>query len=586
MQKRGGSMKKDRFCSIMIKIRFAFLTLFAAFLLIIIYILGFQYKNRAIDDIIRQLKYEDEILAQSLEARIQNTKSSVNTIIIHLNEVLSSPDLMENGGPVINTQTQYLIYNCMINTFTTFYDAEQVMVVWNNGVTWYENRTENYSMQEGGEALLKEMGELGVDRNGSWLMKISSDTQIGGVGYYFAKQYVDIETGKELGYVVLKAADIFEGMENKNSDRMIYLFDPSGSLIQSSDEEAIRKRDAYSESDEGLGYSLRLKEELLSRKSNRQQAINVIQLAGGWDMISVTSMGKELTQLNRSIISILLASLFAAVFIYIVIYLIVKRIIQPIQILSNHMVESHGRLPAPISLPRLNDEVGVLLVHFNEMAKDNEQLVHMLLEEKKQQEQLKLSLLQSQIKPHFLYNTLDTIYCLVIMGKNEEGSRMTKLLSDYYRHVLSHGMDWVLLSEEVQQTQKYLEIQKIRYRDTLEFSVQVDDNVKKNIKIPKLTLQPLVENAIYHGIKPLGRKGHLNLEISQKADLVSIRIKDDGVGFSQERFEESIVNDCSSAGGFGLRNVVDRLKIYYENHCWIHLEECREGTCLLIELQI
>ena len=84
---------------------------------------------------------------------------------------------------------------------------------------------------------------------------------------------------------------------------------------------------------------------------------------------------------------------------------------------------------------------------------------------------------------------------------------MTKLLSDYYRHVLSKGMDWVLLSEEVQQTEKYLQIQLIRYRDIMDFEILVDENVE-NIKIPKLTLQPLVENAIYNGIKPLGRKGH------------------------------------------------------------------------------
>lgn len=577
-------MKKN-FCSIMVKIRLAFLTLFAAFLLIIIYILGFQYKNRAIDDIVSQLKYEDEILAQSLEAKIQNVKSSVNTIIIHLNEVLSSPSLLTRGGPLINTETQNLIYGCMINTFTTFYHAEQVMIVWNNGVTWYENWTENYSMQSGGENLLKEMEELGINRNGSWLMKIDSDVPIQGSGYYFAKQYIDIDTGKKLGYVILKADDVFEDMDHENSDRLIYLFDPSGYLIHSSDEEAVRLRDENPSVNPESSYSFHLKESLLNRRFHRRQTINVMELAGGWELISVVSMRNELKQLNQSIILILLASSFAAVLIYIVIYLLVKRIIQPIQTLSIHMEQSHGKLLVPIEIPVQKDEVGVLVVHFNEMAKDNHELVQMLLEEKKQQEQLKLSLLQSQIKPHFLYNTLDTIYCLVIMGKKEEGSRMTKLLSDYYRHVLSNGMDWVLLSEEVKQTEEYLEIQKIRYRDTLEFSICVNDNVE-NIKMPKLTLQPLVENAIYHGIKPLGKKGHLHLKISQENQFVFIRIIDDGVGFSLRKFEESITTDCSTTGSFGLRNVVDRLKIYYNHNCWISLESCDKGTCLLIKIKI
>ena len=579
-------MKKERkFCSIMVKMRLAFLALLAAFLMIIIYILGGQYKNRSIDEIIRQITYEDEILAQSLEAKIQNTKSSVNSIIIYLNEILSSSWLIENGGPNIDTNTQHLIYDSMIKTFINFYDAEQVMIVWNNGVTWYENWTENYSMQTGGEELLEKMRELNVDRYGCWLIHIASDMQIGGSGNYLAQEYIDIETGESLGYVILKTTDIFEGMENENSDRMIYLFDPTGSLIQSSDEEVILRRNAYETAQERQNYAIKLKENLESRRSNRRQTINVVQMPGGWEMISVTDMSRELSELNRSIITLLLASFLFALFIYFVIYRIVKHIVQPIQMLSEHMLNSHGELPSPVDIPIRNDEAGILIAQFNEMAKSNKELVHMLLEEKKEQEQLKLSLLQSQIKPHFLYNTLDAIYCLVIMGRNEEGSRMTKLLSDYYRHVLSRGMDWTLLFEEVRQTENYLQIQQIRYSDMMEFSIEIGENVE-NIKIPKLTLQPLVENAIYHGIKPTGSKGHLQIKITQENHMVFIRVINDGMPFTREKFEKSIAADQSSADGFGLQNVVRRLKIYYQNRCWVDLEDEKEGTSLLIKIQI
>ena len=162
---------------------------------------------------------------------------------------------------------------------------------------------------------------------------------------------------------------------------------------------------------------------------------------------------------------------------------------------------------------------------------------------------------------------------------------MTKLLSDSYRHVLSKGMDWVLLSEEVQQTEKYLQIQLIRYRDIMDFEILVDENVE-NIKIPKLTLQPLVENAIYHGIKPLGRKGHLTVHISQKERTLQIRVMDDGVGMSPDEFEESMQQEHRSEEGFGLRNVVDRLRIYYETKCTVKLERCEQGTTMLIEIKI
>lgn len=208
----------------------------------------------------------------------------------------------------------------------------------------------------------------------------------------------------------------------------------------------------------------------------------------------------------------------------------------------------------------------------------------MLLEEKKRQEQLKLSLLQSQIKPHFLYNTLDTIYCLVLMGKKEEAGRMTKLLSDYYRHVLSNGMDWVLLFEEIKYTSNYLQIQSIRYNDILDFEICVEEEVE-NIKIPKLTLQPLVENAIYHGIKPLDRKGHIRVLVKQKEDIVYLRVQDDGVGLSGERFWEVLQKGAQSGDSFGLRNVAERLQLYYGERCALELEERAQGTTILICIQ-
>lgn len=576
--------KKNKAYSIVFRLRMLFLMPFAAFFLIVIGILGFQYRALVRDDIIRQLEYEDKILAQSLEARISNAQSSVNAIIINLNQIIPDSKLKEFRGPVIDADMRRLIYSSIVNTFTTFYNADQVIVVWNNGVTWYGNWMENYSMQDGEEELLAEMEIQEVDNTGKWLRKISA-SQIAGEGYYFAKRYVDINTGKQLGYVILKEKDIFQSISNKNSERKIYLFDPDGKLMNSSDQQALNERNSCISHDKEVEYALQLKQELENVTSDSHQVMNSIRFARGWLLISVTDMRAAQTELNDSIAWVLLAALLASVLTYAAVCKIIGQIIGPIQTLSDHMMISPEQFPVPVKLSVKNDEIGVLVTCFNEMADRNQKLIEMLLEEKKQQEQLKLSLLQSQIKPHFLYNTLDTIYCLILMDRNEEGGRMTKLLSDYYRHVLSHGMDWVLLFEEVQQTENYLQIQSIRYRDILDFEIRVDDNVE-NIKIPKLTLQPLVENAIYHGIKPLGRRGHLRLEISQKAQVLSIRVIDDGVGLSSEKFQEVIERGYKSAEGFGLGNVIDRLNLYYEKQCHISLEKCRVGTQLLIEILI
>ncbi len=577
-----------RFHSIMFKLRLAFLAPFAFFMLAIVYILSVYYRESAVEDMMGQLRYEDEIIAQSLEAKIRNAETLVNTVIIQLNEMLGE-EYLSGGGPDIDMPTQQQIYRCMINTFAD-YDDERIMVVWNNGVSWYQNWTENYSMQKDGKPLLKEMKALEINKKGSWLRSIRADCRIKGEGYYFAKQYTDIATGKSLGYVVLKISNVFESIENENSRRSFYLFDPYARLVITTDRKTEETYGRMEEQSKRDRFSSRLSEALLLRAADEKQGagtgqvVNVRAVNKRWRLFSVTDTGEELRGLNVTIASILTVSLLIAVIIFVIISRVIGRVILPIQTLSRHMAGIRDVLPMPVDMGRRKDEVGALAAGFNEMTGRNRELVELLLEEKKRQEQLKLSLLQSQIKPHFLYNTLDTIYCLVLMGKKEEAGRMTKLLSDYYRHVLSNGMDWVLLFEEIKYTSNYLQIQSIRYNDILDFEICVEEEVE-NIKIPKLTLQPLVENAIYHGIKPLDRKGHIRVLVKQKEDIVYLRVQDDGVGLSGERFWEVLQKGAQSGDSFGLRNVAERLHLYYGERCALELEERAQGTTILIWIQ-
>ena len=577
-----------RFHSIMFKLRLAFLAPFAFFMLAIVYILSVYYRESAVEDMMGQLRYEDEIIAQSLEAKIRNAETLVNTVIIQLNEMLGE-EYLSGGGPDIDMPTQQQIYRCMINTFAD-YDDERIMVVWNNGVSWYQNWTENYSMQKDGKPLLKEMKALEINKKGSWLRSIRADCRIKGEGYYFAKQYTDIATGKSLGYVVLKISNVFESIENENSRRSFYLFDPYARLVITTDRKTEETYGRMEEQSERDRFSSRLSEALLLRAADEKQGagtgqvVNVRAVNKRWRLFSVTDTGEELRGLNVTIASILTVSLLIAVIIFVIISRVIGRVILPIQTLSRHMAGIRDVLPMPVDMGRRKDEVGALAAGFNEMTGRNRELVELLLEEKKRQEQLKLSLLQSQIKPHFLYNTLDTIYCLLLMGKKEEAGRMTKLLSDYYRHVLSNGMDWVLLFEEIKYTSNYLQIQSIRYNDILDFEICVEEEVE-NIKIPKLTLQPLVENAIYHGIKPLDRKGHIRVLVKQKEDIVYLRVQDDGVGLSGERFWEVLQKGAQSGDSFGLRNVAERLHLYYGERCALELEERAQGTTILICIQ-
>ena len=473
----------------------------------------------------------------------------------------------------------------MINTFTMFYDAEQVMVVWNDGKSYYQNRTENYSMHIEEDELLQEMRDRLIDRSGSWLTRINADCKIQGEGQYYAKAYADIDTGKVKGYIIFKINDIFDIIDNKGySHRKFYLFDQKGYLIQTSDTLIKKQIFKNSNSEEQLILSQDLKAELTKIKSNSRQNIDITVLNNKWMLVSVTDLKETLNGLYRTIMFIMFISIMImGVLCYILNYILV-RIVKPIQTLSQHMISFQTELPSQIEMKKRNDEIGILVSHFNVMALKNQTLFELVLEEKQQQKHLEFALLQMQIKPHFLYNTLDTIYCLVGLRRYQEASKVTKLLSDYYRHILSKGLDWVPLSEEIEQVEKYLEIQSVRYSNVLSYSIYFESGADI-IKIPKLTLQPLVENAIYHGIKPSNHKGCLDIKVTQENQRIEIRVIDDGVGLSKENFDEIMKEDKSLDSGFGLRNVVDRLGLYYGDKCKVILEEKEIGTSILIQIQ-
>ena len=201
-------MKKDKkFCSVLFKLRTTIVIFSFLFILSIFLILSIHYKKVVLNDAVLQLQNEDEIISQSIANRIQNTKSYCNTIIIHLNESLKGT-YSNIRYPFWDSETQKKIYTCMINTFTMFYDAEQVMVVWNDGKSYYQNRTENYSMHIEEDELLQEMRDRLIDRSGSWLTRINADCKIQGEGQYYAKAYADIDTGKVKGYIIFKINDI------------------------------------------------------------------------------------------------------------------------------------------------------------------------------------------------------------------------------------------------------------------------------------------------------------------------------------------------------------------------------------------
>jgi two-component system, sensor histidine kinase YesM len=232
------------------------------------------------------------------------------------------------------------------------------------------------------------------------------------------------------------------------------------------------------------------------------------------------------------------------------------------------------------------DEMAQLGRSFNAMVDKIRELLDFKLREQDNLKKYELKMLQAQINPHFLYNTLDTIIWMAGANQTAQVIDLVHALSTFFRVTLSKGQDWIKISEEVEHVRSYLTIQKMRYEDILDFYIEVDEAILPGT-ILNLTLQPLVENALYHGIKNKRNGGTIWVRGSLKgADHIFLEVEDDGIGFTAERLAQvraDLANDQSpvelTANGFGINNVNKRIKLYYGTAYGLSVEsEYQKGT--------
>lgn len=231
-------------------------------------------------------------------------------------------------------------------------------------------------------------------------------------------------------------------------------------------------------------------------------------------------------------------------------------------------------------------EVKALSDSLNIMIEKTSNLIDRVKIEQTNLRKTELTLLQEQINPHFLYNTLDTITWLAESKKYQEVVDMIGSLSKYFRTSLSKGSALITLEEEVQHVRSYLEIQKVRYEDILTYEIIIDESLSSCL-IPKITLQPLVENALYHGIKNKRRMGKITITGLREEDNVIIVVKDNGVGMTKERVEEVLgefeQNKKEQKNFYGLFNVNERLRLYFGEEYGLDISsKYLEGTIITV----
>ena len=224
-------------------------------------------------------------------------------------------------------------------------------------------------------------------------------------------------------------------------------------------------------------------------------------------------------------------------------------------------------------------ELSNLTESFNVMAGRLEELMEQSRREQENLKKSELRALQAQINPHFLYNTLDAIVWLAESGSTDEVVHITRALSDFFRISLSQGRDWIEVAEELKHLRGYLTIQKVRYRDILDYEIDVPPEAQEGL-ILKLLLQPLVENAIYHGIKFRRRGGKVRVVGRREGEQLHFAVIDNGPGMTEERLLEVIssLGEEDASAGYGLSNVDRRIRLYYGIKQGLRIHSDSEGT--------
>ncbi|WP_173437666.1 sensor histidine kinase, partial [Sharpea azabuensis] len=228
------------------------------------------------------------------------------------------------------------------------------------------------------------------------------------------------------------------------------------------------------------------------------------------------------------------------------------------------------------------DEIGQLITGFGHMINRIKFLIEEVYESKLAQKNYEMRALQQQINPHFLYNTLSMINFMAIESGQNDISKITLALSDFYRTALNKGHNTTSLADELKNMNAYLDIQQMMHDYEFDLDIEIDDDIM-DYETPNLILQPIVENAIGHGIDLLeDRKGVLKVYATVDEENVYIMVEDNGVGMDQETINTML---SQNSKGYGMRNVNQRIKLLYGEEYGLHIESIvGQGSVVIIRL--
>lgn len=477
--------------------------------------------------------YDENQSEQEREEQKERILSQFTTIMDSREDIYNVAAVAENGRTLLNGGA---------DDFTEYIDIK--------AQDWYQAAMESPN----GIYISSSHVQNAIKSSYKWVITLS-------------RALINNKTGKNEGvfFVDLNYSAISELCNNNSIGNKGYIFilDEDGNIVYHPKQQLM-----YGGLEtENVADIMSCKSDSLTTGSGEESKLYTISISEktGWRVVG-TAYTSELLKNNKK--AQILYLLVAAVLLLLVIAIssiISREITKPIRELrdSMNMVEKGKFDKANVEVTAQN-EVGSLSKSFNAMTERIHSLMEQNVYEQKQKRKSELKALQAQINPHFLYNTLDSIIWMSEAGRNEEVVLMTSALAKLLRQSISNDKEEVTVAEEIEYVRSYLVIQKMRYKDKLEYSIEVIPEVL-NVPVIKFVLQPIVENAIYHGLKYKETRGNLSIRGYERGGKAYITIADDGVGMTDEQLHH-IFDETSrehKSNGVGVPNVHKRLQLYY-----------------------
>ena len=390
----------------------------------------------------------------------------------------------------------------------------------------------------------------------------------------FVRVINDINTQKPIGILAINLPSRFfeqayEGLSGETSHFALY--DTSGRLICKDNESTFS-----SLKPENLLQNTREETDKLFYKS-----IFTCDTLGDSHFILASRLEvRILDGLPAKLLAALIIGAFILLaFMWLINTYIAKNVIYPIQRLVDSMAEVQNGWLHRVSMNVNDDEIGLLKNSYNAMLIEINQLIEELLQKEKTLRMAELDALQEQMKPHFLYNTLDMIRYMALENRTDEVYNMLETLGNFYRRFLSKGSTDLSLGEEIEIVKSYLTLQRTRFEDIFTDEYEIEEGLS-SIRVPRLILQPLVENSIYHGIRPKGEHGVIRVTVKRQEDFLFLSIYDNGIGMSAHQRE--LLFSGKDSRSFGFQGTIERIRYYYKTEDVFEIHSTEGEYCEII----